>query len=370
MASTPHGEPLVDVVIPVHSDARPLERAIRSVVDGGLPLAPHSGGVRITVVCHNVAPERIRASISPPYRDLARLLELHDPHRSPAGPRNHGLRSSTATYVSFLDSDDYFQPGALARWVAVAERHGSDFVIPRVEDDRGHALRSPLPRFLRKRKVDGLKDRLFYRTVMFGLHRREFTRAKQLSFNCNVVTGEDLEFGLRIYFSDARIDCVPTAPGYVLSDDATDRVRAAPRPVREDLQACCSLVANPWFRRLSESERTAIVVKLIRVHVLGAVSDRRASDLWTGEERRDLSCVSSEILGAAPHARHYLSVAEDRLLSWALDASATDDGIRRSDLSQHSVLHLRWDLLVAASPRCSLSRDAPLRMFLAKALVR
>jgi hypothetical protein len=205
---------------------------------------------------------------------------------------------------------------------------------------------------------------------MFGLLRGEFVRAQQLSFDCSVVTGEDLEFGLRIYFGDGRIDWAPTSPGYVLSDEAADRVRAAPRPVREDLRACSKVVASPWFRGMPESRRTAVVVKLIRVHLLGAVVDRCRSDGWTAQARQDLACAASEILGAAPHARDVLSVAEDRLLSWALDPAAAAESLRPELLREDVTAHLRWDHLLAASSRRSLSRDAPLRMFVAKALVR
>ena len=48
----------------------------------------------------------------------------------PGGPRNVGLRASTAKWVFFADADDLLAPGALRQIVDFAEEHGSDIVIP------------------------------------------------------------------------------------------------------------------------------------------------------------------------------------------------------------------------------------------------
>lgn len=366
----PSTTPLVDVVIPVHTANRPLARAVESVVRAGLPMTGDSR-VRINVVCHNVAAGVIRNSLSAAHQDLVRLSEFRDETRSPAGPRNLGLQRSTGRYVSFLDSDDSLQPGALAHWVRVAEKHGSSFVIPRVSHSSGGTLRSPLPRVFRRGDLDALKDRLIYRTVMFGLLRNDFARALQLSFDESLVTGEDLELGLRIYFSGGRLDAAPAAPGYVLWDDAAERVRTTHRPVLDDMLGCVNVACAPWFRDLDPKRRSPVVVKFLRVHVLGAIATRGQLDRWSWQDRHDLARSAAAILGAAPMAREFLSRTEDRLLAFALDPSSRDAephvnaaGPRQPRPSGP------WDAVVAAAPRRTLNRHAPARILLAKAMVR
>ena len=78
MSSAP--TPLVDVIIPVHTPARPVDRAVGSVLAGGLPVRDH-GGVHITVVCHNVGAALIRDRIAP--------AGLHQPAWAPPPRTDH-----------------------------------------------------------------------------------------------------------------------------------------------------------------------------------------------------------------------------------------------------------------------------------------
>ncbi|PWF86367.1 hypothetical protein CIK52_08670 [Kocuria rosea] len=272
MSSAP--TPLVDVIIPVHTTARPVDRAVGSVLAGGLPVGDH-GGVHITVVCHNVEAALIRDRLAAEHRPLVELLECFDGTGNPAGPRNLALERSRARYVSFVDSDDTLAPGALAAWTATAERHGSAAVLPRLVKDSGRPVRTPVPRPFRRADLDPVKDRLAYRTHVFGLLRRELLVDRGVRFNGRYATGEDQELVARAWFGDGRVDLAPRGAGYLLREGAADRISAAPRPLTDDLAAATDLLGGSWYAGLSVEQRTAIAAKILRVQVFGAVRGGR-----------------------------------------------------------------------------------------------
>ena len=69
--------PAVDVVIAVHSSGRPIERAVASAFDGGLA-ANQDGGVRVSVVCHNIEAAEIRRRLPAETAGQVRWLTCHD----------------------------------------------------------------------------------------------------------------------------------------------------------------------------------------------------------------------------------------------------------------------------------------------------
>src|SRR5690606_4241473 len=123
--------PQVDVVVAVHTESRPVARAVSSVLANHAP-------VRATVVCHHVPAERIAAALGDlPERARTaghevRLVEHADGVPSPAGPFNKGLDLAEAPYVALLGSDDRLAPGALDSWLALAAATDADAVIARL----------------------------------------------------------------------------------------------------------------------------------------------------------------------------------------------------------------------------------------------
>ena len=112
MSDVPGPEIAVEVIVPVHDRGRPLARAVASVAESGLRWGDQ---VVVTVVAHNLpvdAAEDMLASV--PSDALVTVLACDDGLPSPAGPRTLALERSRARYVSFLDSDDWLEPGALA----------------------------------------------------------------------------------------------------------------------------------------------------------------------------------------------------------------------------------------------------------------
>lgn len=357
--------PAVDVIIAVHNVRRPIGRAVESVLKAGLPGGEH--GVRVSVVCHNVDPAQIRPNIHMDHAGAIRFLSCQDGIASPAGPFNLGLRAAEAEYVSIMGSDDYLEPGAMAEWLSLARRFDSDAVIAPQRHANGSKVRTPPVRIGRSFKLDPVRDRLSYRTAPLGLLRLDEVRRLGLSFGEGRRSGEDQEFSAKLWFGGGRIDYARGAGCYVVGADASDRVSAAPRPIEEDLRFATDLVQDAWFCSLPTKGQRAIVVKLIRVHVFGAVYARSLQGGWTGQARSELSEATKALLRAAPRSRDVLSFADVRLLEAACDLRISDAELadradrRRQFASPAALLAWRWNQQLAV--------EAPLRFMAASALV-
>lgn len=359
--------PLVDMVVAVHSTARPIGEAVRSLVEGGLD-AGSPAGVRITVVCHNIPTATIAARVQQQHRPLVRFLHLADGIASPAGPLNHGIDHATARYVGVMGSDDTVEPGALSGWFSVAERHSSDAVIAPERHADGRMIRTPVLRPNRTRDLHPIKDRLSYRTAPLGLIRRSEITRLALRFTPGFPTGDDQEFTSRLWFGGGRIDYARGAGHYVVGAAAPDRVTFVRRPVEAELEFATALVQGEWFLGRDDAEKRAILVKLVRVHVFGLIQTRFDSGGWSESDRLELARILSTLLAHAPDALMPLSVADHRLVRAILDPSIDPEELQRLATARRRFGRL--DTVVPHSLKAASSPESPLRFMPAAALLR
>lgn len=359
---------LVDVVIAVHTPDRPIERTVASLMESGLPTeVAVPGRLRVTVVCHNTAAGPIRDRVAPEHRERVRFVEYTDGIKSPAGPFNHGISLATGSWVSIMGSDDSLEPGALAQWVQRAEGDAADVLIAPMAHAGGRAIRTPVVRRNRSTGLDPVADRLTYRTAPLGILRLALVRSLDLVLPTKYATGEDQSFSAALWFSGARISYGRGLPRYLVHDDAVVRVTATPRSVTEDLAFAADLVDSDWFAGLAVRGRTAIVTKLLRVHVFGHVMLRAEAGSWCAQDAAEMAVVARRLLFAAPRAGRPLSLA-DRTLLDAVARQETDPSVMKSLATQRRTF---------SNPRTWLPRDvsallhpeAPLRFMSASALL-
>jgi len=355
--------PVVDVIIPVHTDRRPIARATASV------LTSATVDVRVNVVCHNVETSTIEAALGP-WGDHpgVRLLTLTDGVASPAGPINAGLDAATGEFTALLGSDDEYEQGAIDAWVMLARRDRADIVIPPLRSARGGRTKSPPTRPFRSRRLDGVRDRLAYRTVQLGLVRRSMFA--DLRMTSGLVSGEDVIQGATLWYSDASISLLRRGPGYLIHEDAPDqRVSSTAKPAAESLRFLDAVLDRTFTERLRDDQRRAFAVKLLRTHImdiLGACirAGLRPSDLVP------LAAGVERILELDPGAIGLVSRREARIL----------DGVRRgadpAELSAEHAAHTDYRRpaallgnLLPNSPRRLLHREAPPRFLAATALM-
>lgn len=349
------------MIIAVHDPRRPIARAVRSVLD-------HNGSaLRVSVVCHNTPEAGIRERLSAHLDDpRLRTLSLDDGIRSPAGPFNAGLDAASGRFTSVMGSDDELEPGAVDSWLALADRDAAAAVIPRLRHVGGGNVPTPPVRAGRRTNLDGVRDRLSYRSAPLGLvATREFGAER---FVPGLGSGEDVAYVTAVWFGGLPISFDRNGPAYLIHSDASDRMTMGVKPVSADVAFMRLLIEDPRFARLSADQRLALVIKLFRIHIFGIVSNRPHPDRWTQADRLELALMTLSLLEVAPTAPDFLSRADGRLLGAIRDTAVPTQ--RLLDLGEARRRYTRPQSLVPGDLRHLLAREAPLRMITASALVR
>lgn len=349
----PSQDPLVDVTIAVHSADRPISRAVSSVINH--TQAP----VRVNVVAHNIDLEVIRSNLGPLVSNpQVRLLTHRDNIASPAGPMNHGFASSTAPFLALLGSDDEFAPGAIDSWLELQRETKAEFVISRVRSESGQTDPYPPTRWgCRSKRLDGAKDRLAYRSAPLGLINRQ--AFKDLRFTEGLASGEDLAYSLTIWFNAKCIAYDVKGPGYQGREDAKDRVTSAPRSVSEDFEFLDTIEDLPWFRVAPSHVRTAIIVKIMRIHFFDAVRARLGSQEDIERELSDLVDLLDRLEKLSPRAFALLSLADHSLIKLLRHRQATRESLLAALDARYN--YASTAAIFPRNPSLILHRQAPLR---------
>ena len=343
----PH--PSVDVVIAAHDPRRRVDRAVASALSGS------HGEVRVTVVVHGRSAQDFATVLGGLWDDpCVRVVEFADGIGSPAGPFNHGLGLADAEYVSIMGSDDFLEPGAVVAWHSHALAHGTDYLMPVLRNQDGASWRDPLTRPRRHVRLDLVRDRLAYRAAPLGLIRRSLVDSTPLT--PGLATGEDIELGLHLCVTAARVDVGVGLPAYVIGADAPQRVTLQPRPAAVELRALSHLSSRPWLRELSASRRRSIAIKLWRMNVVPAIVVRADED-WSAADLEALGAIAGWLDDVSKGARARLSVPEARIAEAALRPSA--DRLASAVASARVATAL--DRVRTADPFLLCAVDGPLR---------
>jgi hypothetical protein len=353
----------VEVIVPVHDERRPTQRAVSSLLRSGLD----DSQLRVTVVCHNVDVNAIRATLDGAVGSRVRLVELHDGLTTPAAPFNFGIENSRADYVSIMGSDDLLEDGALAAWLDLARRHRLSAVIPAERHDTGAKVRTPPVRWRRVAGLDPLRDRLAYRTAPLGLLKRETLGALGLRFPTHLRNGSDQLFGLKLWFSGERIGYGRGLPSYVVGNDAPSRVTFQATPPEQDFAAITELVEDSWFTAQDAGVRRAIIVKTVRIHVFSGVLVRLREERWTERDAEYLAALLARYRESAPAWERSLSIADRRLIDAISSGSAAVSTLRR--LSTERTEFRRPAAILTRHPAGILARDGAPRFMIASRLL-
>ncbi len=350
---------LVDVVIAVHTPTRPIARAVASVLEG------NSEHAQVTVVCHNVEVASIRNELAPEHREQVRWMVHDDGLSSASGPFNAGMRASQSRFVSIVGSDDTLEPGAVASWLDLAHATGADCVMTRlaIGSQRRRVPTPPVRAFLAKRLIaDLVRDRLSYRSAPLGLVSTSARGRLGAELVEGMPVGGDVAYVTRLW-CETRVAVDRAGPGYVIGEDARDRVTYTPRPIENELGFLTHLITQEWFTAYPPSVRTAVATKLLRIHLFGAVSNRGAPSWWTSPEREALAAVTTELLDVAPRAAAPLSIADHRLLSAMRDVTVSAEILVHAARARRR--HGRPSTVVPQRVRQIGHREAPPRFMAA-----
>lgn len=360
---TQPGEPRVDVVIAVHDPARPLGRAIGSLLQSGLELESE---LRITVVCHNVDTELVLSTLDDAARRAIRVMELHDGIASAAGPFTAGIDAASSDFVSIMGSDDRLEPLALRSWLTIADRGGYAAVIAPQRHARGALVRTPPVRPFRRGRRDGVRDRLAYRTAPLGLISTRAVRELDLRLAAGFSTGEDHSFSVPLWFSGLPVAYAKGCPRYVVGDDAADRVTLTQRSIANEFESLWALLDGAWFTNAQPRERRALVIKLVRVHVFGAVH-ARGVDRWATRDREAVAEFLPRLAEVAPGFEEVFSIADRRLLDALLEVHTPIEVVARLSIARRNFGHPAT--VVTRNLRGQFAIEGPIRFMVASALL-
>lgn len=341
---------MLDVVIAVHNARRPISRAVHSVLESA-----ESADARVTVVCHGVPIEEIREAVGKAEGTRLRYLAFVDGIPSPAGPFNFGVHAASGDYVTIMGSDDYLEPGALDAWSRYLRSERPDIALVPLRHQQGARLLNPMPRLGRTRRLDAVRDRLFYRTAPLALIRRDVLRETGATLAEGLRTGDDIAMTARLWTSGARIDLMRDLPCYVIGADAGDRVTLAPMPAADQLAAVTDLLGSEWWSALPVREATSLGVKLLRIHVLDALLARPSAAEWDAAGVGAVSDIVRRVRQASPRSFVPLSRADRRLLD-AVSTGATPDEIVRAIAARRAAS--RWDVVRPARLLNAVDREA------------
>jgi hypothetical protein len=305
------------------------------------------------------------------------LVQFNDGIYSPAGPKNHALSQSEAEYITFIDSDDYLEPGTLDAWLATARATGASAVVAPIRTVSGGILATPRIRPSKPQILDPVRDGLAARSLPHGLLRRAKLQEIQFRYTQGLRVGEDLEPTLRLFFTGGRIAYPYGSPAYCQTDDAGQgRVTAAIAPLEDELAWFAPLAEQEWIGRASKAQRIAIGTQLMRVHGIGALRRRgelastaplgnmagrpSTDSLWNAQESaawRAFYLGVKELTGDGLGA---LSIRDKRL---AQAASAANDAAELALAMQNYRSSAQWEVMITQRPHLALGRNSIIRHY-------
>lgn len=341
--SQSEGRPSYQIIIPTHVRDRPIRRAVESVLEDA-----SAGAI---VVAHNVRPETLDVPTDP----RVTVVAFDGSKGRPGASFDAGIAAATAPWVGIMGSDDWYESGALEAMFRHATHDAADVVLAPIAYQSGE--RGLLPRTLRNRDLKPVRDRLFYRTAPLGLYKRAVIQKPDYKFDDRYSVGEDIRVSTRLWTSNLKVSYYPRDPAYVVGSDAKMRVTLKSRPLAESGAAWLGIWDEPWVRSLSEEIRTALAIKILRVHVLGAIEQRPEKESWSKEDFSWLSALARRIVAEAPSS----------LAPFRRSTSGTLQALLAGDLEGTIVAH-RGDhssgmlqKLISTSPSAFTHREAPMR---------
>ncbi|MDO4647703.1 MAG: glycosyltransferase family 2 protein [Eubacteriales bacterium] len=119
-------QPLVSVIMPVYNGHEYLSQCLESVMNQTLR------DIEIICVDDGSADDSVEILKKHAEKD-ARIKVIEQANGGAGAARNNGLRHATGKYLSFLDSDDFFEPTMLEHAVNQIQKDAADFVVFRCD---------------------------------------------------------------------------------------------------------------------------------------------------------------------------------------------------------------------------------------------
>lgn len=233
--------PSVTLIIPAYNAARELDRCLESV------LREYPADLEVLVIDDGSSDATFEIAHRRSRQDRrVRVLSGHN--AGPSAARNRGLDEARGHYITFLDADDWLEPGSLAAMTNAALTSDADIVmagaivdfVDQEDHVRNRRLQVPIP-------YEGPRDELFLQQpldsttvnllgyVWNKVYRRTLLVGTDARFPEDIGLYEDIEFNENAFAAATRIRLLPDVfVHYVQRDRASagNTYRSNPLPLR------------------------------------------------------------------------------------------------------------------------------------------
>lgn len=293
-----------EIVVPVHDQSRPIRRAVESLLRDR-ETAP-------LIIAHNIDP----SVLDLPQDERIRIEKLDGFAGRPGACFDAGIAAAKAKWVGIMGSDDWYEPGALEAMRRHAIQDKADGVIaPQKHQLQLNNQIKPLT--LRQKNLQAARDRMFYRTAPLGIFKREMLAESTYKFGPEFPAGSDMRVTALLWTSGKRFSYYWNDPAYVVGKDAKTRVTFTPRPLAESGAPYVALLKEPQVKDFDKKTRHSLAVKMVRVHVLGAVVLRPSADQWQPGDFEWLQNYLRTLISYDPTCYRGLSLRDQRII-WAI----------------------------------------------------
>lgn len=199
----------VSVILPVYNVEQFLEQCLDSIVNQTLR--------EIEIICIDDGSTDNSLNILKHYaQEDARITVLQQKNAGAGAARNKGLEVAQGKYLSFLDSDDFFEPLMLEKAYCEAEKREVDFIVFRCNQyDNQEKIFKNMDWTIRKyllpkqeiffyQDIDHDIFRLFNGWAWDKLYRKSFVDAHNLTFQ-EIRTSNDVYFVFSALIKAKRI---------------------------------------------------------------------------------------------------------------------------------------------------------------------
>lgn len=194
--------PMISVIIPVYNAEKTIARCIDSVLeqtyqDFEILLIDDGSTDGGSEICITYAEKE------------SRIRYIKKDNGGVSTARNRGVDEAQGKYITFIDSDDWFESATLERLVTTAEKHDADLVIPRTRMyfckpdgsfDKYVYNDDDFDMLVIGSDIAGNFEKLRESWALYStcgrLYRREFLITSELRFNVHIKVLEDLCFNL------------------------------------------------------------------------------------------------------------------------------------------------------------------------------
>lgn len=213
--------PVVSVVIPVYNKSPYIIDCLNSVVGQTYQ------NLEVLVIDDGSTDdswEKLRRYVGERDENTAKscvhLFQI--PHSGPSAARNKGLEEATGEYVTFVDADDYCEPGYIEHLVAGigdADLCISGHKMWFQREDRWVEERCPSGNF----NIDGPARRALG-GIGWKLYSLPFIRAHNITFPPDIDQGEDTLFSSYVLLYASKIVCIDRAEYVVRRHDLSSQI--------------------------------------------------------------------------------------------------------------------------------------------------